>query len=228
MRKFQLWSKAIFAGAILITGAQGIAVAADDLEVVEAASVSNWTGFYVGAHGGAGVSKIGWRYQDFGDDASHLGNGFLGGVQAGYNAQFGNWVLGVEGDVAASGIAGSVPCPNPAFSCKSQIKWLGSLRLRVGYSTGNWLVYGTGGLGIGGVNIETTLDPVPGTFGTQLNRSGWAAGAGAEVALNDHWSLKGEFMHYDLGKSTHEVDFGQLIDVDTEVNTAKFGLNYRF
>ncbi len=57
------------------------------------APVYNWTGFYVGAHVG-----YGWASSGLGDL-----DGFLGGVQAGYNWQFSrNWVFGIEGDISAT------------------------------------------------------------------------------------------------------------------------------
>ena len=46
----------------------------------------NWSGFYIGAHGGWG----------FGDGA--FDDGFVVGGQLGVNWQFNNFVLGVEGD----------------------------------------------------------------------------------------------------------------------------------
>ena len=49
---------------------------------------SNWTGFYAGAHAGAGWS----------DDNA----GFIGGGQVGFNYQINQWVFGVEGDLAGT------------------------------------------------------------------------------------------------------------------------------
>jgi outer membrane immunogenic protein len=217
----------LFLGAAVTGAASGAAFAADALDAAAAAPVFNWTGFYIGAHAGGGSSNIGWVYQA-GGTASHHGSGFLGGVQAGYNFQSGSWVFGGEADVSFAGIKGSTPCPNPAYACESHIKWLGSLRGRVGYASNAFLVYGTGGLGFGGVNVQTVQYPVPGVNGQQKTRVGWTLGAGAEMALSNHWTVKAEYMYYDLGKSTHQVDFGLLVDVKTRLHTGKIGLNYKF
>ncbi len=60
----------------------------------------SWTGFYVGGHVGYGWASS--RYNDFTaafGPASINANGFLGGVQAGYNWQMNNFVFGVEADM---------------------------------------------------------------------------------------------------------------------------------
>src|SRR5690606_27014727 len=75
----------------------------------------NWTGCYLGLHGGYGWGE--WDghmiYTDAkpndGFDSSgktiDLDGGLVGG-QAGCNLQLGNFILGIEGDIAHSGIDG--------------------------------------------------------------------------------------------------------------------------
>ena len=70
-----------------------------------AASPYNWTGFYAGIDGGGGWGRIGLD-ASFVDDTKL--SGVLGGVQAGYNQQFGNWVVGVGADINAANIRGSM------------------------------------------------------------------------------------------------------------------------
>jgi outer membrane immunogenic protein len=104
---------------------------AGDLQIPplhKAPPVDIWTGFYAGGHLGAGWAGRG----DLTFSASGLGDinpirlggdrgvGFVGGGHAGYVRQFTpNWVLGIEGDISATGIGssstatitGSVPAP---------------------------------------------------------------------------------------------------------------------
>src|SRR5215469_11875750 len=54
-----------------------------------------WTGVYVGAHAGGGWADLG---------VGDTGTGFIGGGQIGYNYQINQWVLGVEADIAGSGV----------------------------------------------------------------------------------------------------------------------------
>ena len=106
----------------------GAAFAAD-LPVYEAppAMVSptpiayNWSGFYIGAHGGYG----------FGSGA--FDDGAVIGGQIGVNWQWNSFVLGAEGDGSWVDFGGTDA--------------LGSVRLRGGFAIDRFLVYGTGGAG---------------------------------------------------------------------------------
>lgn len=81
--------------------ASGVAYAADLRPILKApplaASVYNWSGFYVGAHAGGswGDNKFSDRIGGI-DVAEFTAHGYLLGAQLGYNWQMGPWVLGAE------------------------------------------------------------------------------------------------------------------------------------
>jgi opacity protein-like surface antigen len=141
----------------------------------------NWTGPQVGGFGGGSLGSP----LSFAEPGAHLcaGSG-LGpvtpgcfetpfqfsehpwsstfGVFAGYNAQFGNLVVGVEGDAAWKRISTSqtlfVPSTpvdlgatrTEAFTGSITQRWDGSLRLRAGMLVTPWtLAYGTAGGAVG-------------------------------------------------------------------------------
>lgn len=215
-----------FARALVFAAMAVPATAADMSAPLEVPVSSDWSGFYLGAHVGGGRSIIDWTY-DLGGTADHEGEGVLGGAQAGYNFQSDNWVFGLEADISASGIDGDTDCPNPAFTCSSDAKWLSTVRGRVGYSFDKLLVYGTGGLGIG--RFEMSTDNGAGTSGsTTKTDTGWVAGAGVEYAISPRWSVKAEYMYYDFGKTSYEVDGGLGIEVDQRYHTGKVGVNFKF
>ncbi|MER9925947.1 porin family protein [Mesorhizobium sp. M0048] len=217
--------KKILLSAAFVALALMPAMAADVVEL-PVASTYNWTGFYLGAHVGGGKSKVDWEYSRNGATADHDGSGALGGVQAGYNFQSGNIVYGIEADIAAAKIDGDTSCPNPAYTCESDVKMLGSLRGRIGYTMDRLLIYGTGGLGYGTIEIGTS-GPV-GTNDTTKTKAGWTLGAGLEYAFNDHWSLKGEYKYFDLGKGDYTVDGGENVEAKVRIHTGVVGLNYKF
>ena len=219
--------KRILLSAIAMIAVSGSAMAADALETA-APSAYNWSGGYIGGHFGYGWSDVSWVYTDFGSTAPHSGSGWLGGVQAGYNAQNGSLVYGVEGDVSWSGINGSTPCPNPDFACESKVNWLATGRGRLGFAANNILLYGTAGIAGGGVTIQTTLNPNDGTNGTHASRVGYALGGGVEWGINAHWTAKSEYMFYDLGKASYIVDNNLLVDSKVRLSTIKLGVNYKF
>jgi outer membrane immunogenic protein len=63
---------------------------------------------------------------------------------------------------------------------------------------------------------------------------GWTLGAGVEYAIGKSWSVKAEYLHYDLGNtsivgnSTIPSPFQIRYDFSTAANVINFGLNYRF
>src|SRR5947209_8617293 len=115
----------------------------------------SWTGFYVGINGGGawgGNSRF-----DFpgGPSDSVDVSGWLAGGTLGFNYQLGPVVLGVEGDIDASGIRGSNACLGGGFACQIQNDWLGTVRGRIGYAFDRFLPYVTGGLAVG--NLTATV-----------------------------------------------------------------------
>ncbi|MBI1867661.1 MAG: porin family protein [Methylocystis sp.] len=192
---------------------------------------------------------------------------FIGGGQAGYNLQFGAWVGGVEVDfqgladadrtaVLGQVVAGPVPgqITVSALTVQKRLDWLGTLRARVGYLVmPNLLVYGTGGMAVGGASLSASITEANnvggltnpfGNFGTfDETRVGWTAGAGLEYMFWPNWSAKVEYLFYDLGDVTNPLSpltqtaAGTAIPVamGNTLETARFdghivraGLNYHF
>lgn len=225
--------------------ADTVAHEADDLSV-------NWTGGYVGVHAGYGwgtvldVNNPNATEQDI--------DGGFGGIQAGYNHQFSNnVVLGVEADVSLGNVSGAfdgrtISVYNGYYT-EDEITALGTLRARLGYSAGRFLPFVTGGLAWANVDHMLGCDrarvvgaPLPPTgCATKFETSksdiavGWTVGAGAEYALTDKWSLKGEYLYTDLGKNRVmlvDANFpGNPVNnrnFDMQFSAVKLGLNYRF
>lgn len=83
---------------------------------------------------------------------------------------------------------------------------MASFRGRVGLAVDQTLLYLTGGLAIGDVKsniIGVASSNGPSNYGS-LNKVevGWVAGLGVEHKISQQWSLKGEFLYYDLGTHT--------------------------
>jgi outer membrane immunogenic protein len=175
----------------------------------------DWTGFYVGGHVGGGWSS--------GDNGQ---SGFIGGGQVGFNYQVGQWVLGVEGDMAGTSIKDSAsvtvfaPGVGTGFaSGEARLDWISTFAGRFGWTFDRWLVYGK----LGGAWAHGSADvfasapgmTVSGRFDKTV--SGWMLGVGTEYALRDNWSVKLEY---------NMLDFGN--DLNDKVHVVKGGVNYRF
>jgi outer membrane immunogenic protein len=192
-----------------------------------AGSGYNWSGFYVGGHAGYGWAKADTDVNPLPSAATFINlapttielrpKGFNGGVQAGYNWQFGNMVVGGETDMTWSDMREDVVVSpiiqnngtpfvgGGSISVAQKTKWFGSLRPRIGVAAGRFLIYGTAGLAYGRIKNQANVDFRPfGTVQYAINRSkttaGWTAGGGLEIGVTKHISVKTEYLYYDLGK----------------------------
>src|ERR1043166_3690706 len=133
------------AAALLATStmasAADMAVKARPVMPVE---IWNWTGFYIGAHVGAGWGTTESRLTSFNIGppvnvilplnipfSQNNRSGFLGGGQIGYNWQSGWAVFGVQADIAGTDIKGTVPCL-VVLSCTTKTNWLATASGRLG------------------------------------------------------------------------------------------------
>lgn len=181
----------------------------------------NWSGFYLGGHVGGAWSSEEARDVAFGVIGSTDPDGFIGGVQAGYNWQADRWVFGIEGDWSWSGADGSTVLAGPA-TFSSDHNWYATLTGRVGYAWDNWLWYVKGGAAWADTEYRLA------GFGTVSDtRVGWTVGTGVEWALAPQWSAKLEYNFLDFSNDTFTFG-GTPIDVDTHVHLVKAGINYRF
>ncbi len=190
---------------------------------------ANWTGFYLGAHGG-----YGWGHNPFslpfegpGDLTTPIGGidtrGWVFGGHAGYLWQYGRVVTGIEVDFSAADIKGSTSATlsnadeSQTLTLQERVKYLGSVRARLGVlPTDSVLLYGTAGLGWQrlertdrreGINSDGIA--FSDTFTDPIDRFGWVAGAGAEVRLfGGNWLVRIEYLHYDFDRSDrfHEIE----------------------
>jgi outer membrane immunogenic protein len=168
-------------------------------------------------------------------------DGFIGGLQAGYNWQFNpKWLIGTEGDYQWSGEKDDFTWIFPivigdarsGFTIKNEMKfpWFAMGRARIGYLPDpNWLLFATGGVAIGRVetNALLTLGLASASASDATTKTGWTVGAGVEAKLgaNSHWSAKLEYLYIDLGT----VDFySNAVSIKVRDNIARFGINYKF
>lgn len=200
------------------------------------------------------------------------GAGFIIGGQIGYNWQFNNWVTGIETDIdgvsrvdedsitnigrvpGSGGVPAGAIGSTGLITSGKDLKWLGTVRGRLGWlATPTFLVYGTGGLAYGGVQGNTTITETlgfgdtPAPFGTSGGfsgtRTGWTAGGGVEWMLAPRWSVKVEYLYYDLGTETWSLAninqfglFGALLETVSSSqsktrfngNIARLGINWHF
>jgi len=181
--------------------------------------VYNWTGFYIGINGGGGFGRSQWD-----STGSFNTSGGLVGGTVGYNYQFGQAVVGVEGDIDWADINGTTNTACP-FGCKTTDNWLSTVRGRLGYAADRFMPFVTGGAAFGDIRAST-----PGFAGASNTNAGWTVGAGLEFAIAGNWTAKAEYLYVDLGKFNCGISCGALAtdNVSFTTNIVRAGVNYRF
>jgi outer membrane immunogenic protein len=178
------------------------------------------------------------------------GTGFIGGGEIGWNSQVGSLVWGLEADISAWGISKttvvSAPgvIPGTTFTGTDSIgsHWLATDRLRLGWASGYWLFYATGGLAFS--NVSFTQSTVVGAVGlasgsalagtVSSTMGGWTVGGGIEYALSRNWSIKGEYLYVDFTNQTlSQVNpafstFTGTATANLTASIARAGINWRF
>ena len=204
----------------------------------------NWTGFYLGAHGGAGYGRDDIGFVGYGQTAGTRSAGVLGGGQSWADLKGGR-TCGTDTGLDANGVPGGF---SPFFlTCNTRLNWLASATAKVGYAWDRTLYYVKGGAAF--VNETVSANCIVGPFnvpgnartcnnqaGALINsissedtRVGWIIGIGAEFALNANWSAKAEYDYMGFGTRTSLASDGTTqLTSRTDVQLTKIGLNYRF
>jgi outer membrane immunogenic protein len=185
----------------------------------------DWSGPYAGLQAGFHNSTLSLDEIALIGPVSDLDSStaMSGGADMGYSFQSGGFVYGLEVD--ANFITGSKLDLAAKDTYHAEPNWYGTARARVGFSTDDVLLYGTGGLAFGDVNVNqiSTNSKVGSSF--QL---GWVAGVGMEVAMSQQLSFKAELLHVDLGKVSHLDSIGGANGLSYQDNIARIGINFHF
>ena len=181
--------------------------------------------------------------------------GVLFGAHLGYNKQFDKWVLGFEGDVdgtnlinrSSTGVTDPTNMVNAgALSTLVQSDIQGSVRGRAGYAFGRLLTFATGGVAVGDFSLQSRLAILDtNAAGAQLfsyatkglqstTRVGWTVGGGLEWAVNNNWSIRGEYRYSDFGSIQDTPSTSAILGSyysglrHLDQNQVQFGFSYKF
>lgn len=186
-----------------------------------------------------------------GANSAHASS-WLAGGHAGYNWQQGGAVFGFETDLQGmrlnssmnGGLVYTPPPPGPTDFARTQatIDWYGTFRGRLGTTFGPLLVYVTGGVAYGNVNLSSSFTG----FGlnTQASvsqtKAGGVAGFGFEYLVQPNVMVTFGYQYVDLGRlgisSTTAGAFGccttaavsQSASVHAQFQSAMVGVSWRF
>ena len=149
---------------------------------------AKWKGVYLGADGGAMFSHGNIEFLTTPGSQTLAGESAVGGLYGGYNWQNGPWVAGAESDWTRIN--------------NDPTEDIYTLRGRLGYATGQSLIYGTLGAGTENrylVRLAT---------GERVDHRhfGVVAGGGYELMLSNNIILRAEGLYFGAGKQ--QYDYG--------------------
>lgn len=227
--------------------------------------VDTWQGFYVGATAGAAFDNSSVQpvlggdfllYQPVQRKAQYevplggAGTVFTGGVYGGYNWQFNTVVVGVEADLnyadrTAKGFTVQPSLAAPTVTLTrvygTGSNGFGTVRGRLGWVFDKALIYATGGLAYG----NNSAGYYAGGNGynwfgrDQGLKWGWTVGGGGEYRLDNHWSVRAEYLYVSFDSSSFALPLYPtgpfVVPTFTMTGTAEFnfsvaraGLTYKF
>ena len=200
-----------------------------------------WTGFYVGGFLGVAAGRtdlefVGAPPPIAGEKPFVLGG--LGGFDLGYNYEFANkWVVGVEGDVAATNLHGgrtsgytdgvnaggiTTAFSPEFFTSTDKTNWMATATARVGYAWNRTLLYVKGGAAF--EDSGTTVSCIYGPTGAAIG-----VGGAARACLNQGLVQTGGFstpsytrVGWTLGYGA-EFDLGKNWSAKAEYDYMQFG-----
>ncbi|MGB8278649.1 MAG: carbohydrate porin [Methylovirgula sp.] len=230
--------------------------AADDLTAKGPAAAplvssagNDWDGFYFGGHLGYAWGNSNWSTPgatgsiDMAQpiDTFNEAGSFFAGIQGGYNYMLPNRVvIGAEADasfpawpnLAGLSVGGTSTFTSPTLGAESYTDNLlafGTVRGRIGYAPGNWLLYATGGFAWSRDQLTLTQLATGTTDLPYLWRLGWAAGAGVEAPIAPHWTARLEYLFTDYGTTSAFFPMaGQQISSNLTLHELRAGLTYYF
>jgi outer membrane immunogenic protein len=172
----------------------------------------NWSGFYVGAHAGYGFGDS--------DTIGAIGDadweGFVGGGLAGYNIQYCDFVVGIEGDFGfgeiddADGVVDDIDLePN------------GHARIRLGVPMDNIMPFVAAGVAIADIDLT-----VPGAGNDSETHFGFSVGGGVDVMMSENIIVRAEYLFDYYGEEAYAIGGG--VDVDGYTHTIRGALIWKF
>src|SRR5450432_48424 len=146
----------------------------------------------------------------FGSNAASA-TGWLAGGHAGYNWQQGATVFGFETDIQGTHLNSSMngglnvrppPPPGSFAMTTASIDYYATFRGRFGFTTGQWLFFGTGGAAYGNVNLSSQFGTLGVMTASDISQPkfGVVVGAGFEYMLRPNLTFNFNYQYVDLGR----------------------------
>ncbi|WP_157284910.1 outer membrane protein [Bradyrhizobium yuanmingense] len=239
--RFRLTFAALFIGSAILSAG---AAAAADLRLpaapppqVASAALLSWAGPYFGVQAGYLSGRSDISLPATGEFHFVDPKGAIVGATAGFSAQWGRIVAGLEGDVNFVDARATIDtgfAPTPAVTqLQSAVNWNSHLRGRIGYAFDRTLLFAAGGLAVAGVESKAFDNGIGTVASWSDTRIGWSIGAGGEFRFAPQASVRLEYLYDNYGSKTLAA---QTVGATTfgaresrlDTHTVRAGVYWRF
>lgn len=195
---------AIAGVGLLALAALGVAPAvAADLED-PAPEIYDWSGVYVGLHGGYGWGDVDYDTSLTGEGITSDISGFIGGGHIGWNYQVDNIVFGGEASFTGADLDGDNGSNVAGVNLDGDVSWYSLIGGKLGFAVDRSLFYAKGGYAFGEIGTAGQNANIPDAFSNDETHHGWFIGGGLEYAATENVILGAEYNYIDIGgKKNH-------------------------
>lgn len=193
---------------------------------------NNWSGIYIGGQVGYDWAVNKYTYnngagivEDFNESQVKSPGSAAGGGHAGIQGQFGNWVLGLEGNYNWTSLKQddvSVAIQGAPRSLK--IDGIAAVVGKVGYSFDRWMIYAKGGWADADINTTATTAGVSGAV--KKWQSGYTIGTGIDYKITQNWVAGLEFDYYNFAYNRSVLNTNGTTSAWTNTNANIFALMF--
>jgi outer membrane immunogenic protein len=194
-----------------------------------AGNAYNWTGVYVGVEGSYSFGSADWKNVDdiSTNNLDNMLTGGMGGLFLGFNYQTPvNIVVGVVTDMNGGELSASSACPNPSYMCKTELNWLGSTSVRIGYPFSRVLPYV--GFGVAYTNAYLNGYNAFASISTKDFYFGLTPSIGVDIVIVKNLIGRAEWAYYDFRQKHVGFSDGEDADNKIQFNELKLGLYWKF
>ena len=160
----------------------------------------DWSGLYVGGHAGGAWTDLRWQNATLpgGPTQSFKGSAAFGGGHAGYQHQFGPWVLGTEATLGGGRFDKSAFDAVSGGAYRTDISWLTTVTGKLGYAVDHWLLSAKAGYAHADISGNGQIG-AGSNFRLAGGHGGFTAGASLEYALTSGIIVGAGYDWTDLG-----------------------------
>lgn len=194
----------------------------------------DWTGVYIGLHGGYGFGDVDYDTSLTGESISSDIDGFIGGGQLGWNYQVDSIVFGGEASITGADLDGDNDSNVPGVNLDGDVSWYALFGGKLGFAADRSLFYAKGGYAIGEVGTAGQNANIPDSFSNDFTHQGWFIGGGLEYAATENILVGAEYNYIDLGgKRNHNGVTTAGIpyvneDVEAQIHAITAHISFKF